>query len=83
MLFSVADLFSLSLPFRPTASQAESGFSFFSISDPPPFVGGTLSSSFPSAFVSRSAVMFLVLVWIQFELGQFGILVNSFVDSLG
>ncbi len=30
MLFSVADLFSLSLPFRPTASQAESGFSFFS-----------------------------------------------------
>ncbi len=30
MLFSVANLFSLSLPFRPTASQAESGFSFFS-----------------------------------------------------
>ncbi len=30
MLFSVADLFSLSLLFRPTASQAESGFSFFS-----------------------------------------------------
>ncbi len=30
MLFSVADLFSLSLPSRPTASQAESGFSFFS-----------------------------------------------------
>ncbi len=27
MLFSVADLFSLSLPFRPTASQAESGSS--------------------------------------------------------
>ncbi len=30
VLFSVADLVSLSLPFRPTASQAESGFSFFS-----------------------------------------------------
>ncbi len=30
VLFSVADLFSLSLPFRLTASQAESGFSFFS-----------------------------------------------------
>ncbi len=29
VLFSVADLFSLSLPFRPTASQAESGSSFF------------------------------------------------------
>ncbi len=55
----------------------------FPTSDPPPFVGRTLSSSFPSAFVSRSAVVFLVLVWIQFELGQFGILVNSFVDSLG
>ncbi len=30
MLFSVADLFSLSLHSRPTASQAESGSSFFS-----------------------------------------------------
>ncbi len=30
MLFSMADLFSLSLHSRPTASQAESGFSFFS-----------------------------------------------------
>ncbi len=30
VLFSVADLFSLSLPSRPTPSQAESGFSFFS-----------------------------------------------------
>ncbi len=30
MLFSVADLFSLSLPSRPTASQAESCFSLFS-----------------------------------------------------
>ncbi len=29
MLYSVADLFSLSLPFCPTASQAESGSSFF------------------------------------------------------
>ncbi len=55
----------------------------FPTSDPPPFVGRTLSSSFPSAFVCQSAVVFLVLVWIQFELGQFGILVNSFVDSLG
>ncbi len=30
MLFPVADLFSLSRPVRPAASQAESGFSFFS-----------------------------------------------------
>ncbi len=30
MLFSVADLFGLPLPSRPTASQAESGSSFFS-----------------------------------------------------
>ncbi len=30
MLFSVADLFSLSLSSRPTASHPESGFSFFS-----------------------------------------------------
>ncbi len=30
MLFSVADLFCLSLPSHPTASQAESDFSFFS-----------------------------------------------------
>ncbi len=30
VLFSVADLFSLSLPFRPTASQTDSGYSFFS-----------------------------------------------------
>ncbi len=28
--------------------------------------------------MSRSAVLFFVLVWTQFELGQFGILVNSF-----
>ncbi len=55
----------------------------FSTSDPPLLVGRTLSPSFPSAFVSRSAVVFFVLVWIQFELGKFGILVNSFVDSLG
>ncbi len=46
-------------------------------------VGRTLLPSFPSAFVSRSAVVYFFLVWIQFELGQFGILVNSFVDSLG
>ncbi len=80
MLFSVADLFSLSLPFRPTASR----LNLVSLSFPtsgPLFVGRTLSSSFPSAFVSRRAVVFLV--WIQLELGQFGILVNSFVDSLG
>ncbi len=55
----------------------------FPTSGPPLFIGRTLSSSFPSAFVSRNVVVFLVLVWIQFELGQFGILVNSFVDSLG
>ncbi len=69
MLFSVADLVSLSLSSCPTTSQAESGFSF-PTSDPPLFVGRTLSSSFPSAFVSRSTVVSFVLVWIQFELGQ-------------
>ncbi len=84
MLFSVADLFSLSLPFRPTASQAESGFSFFFHFRSSSF---RWKNSFIIIFISfcecRSVVMFLVLVWIQFELGQFGILVNSFVDSLG
>ncbi len=55
----------------------------FPTSDPPPFVGKTLSSSFPSAFVSRSTVVSFVLVWIQFELGQLGIFVNAFIDSLG
>ncbi len=55
----------------------------FPTSDPPPFVGRTLSSSFQSAFVSRSTVVSFVLVWIQFDLGQLGIFVNSFVDSLG
>ncbi len=55
----------------------------FPTSDPPPFVGRTLSPSFPSAFVSRSAVVSFVLAWIQFELRQFGVLVNYFVDSLG
>ncbi len=65
MLFSVADLFSLSLSSRPTASQAESGFSFFSHLRSSSFVGRTLSSSFPSAFVSRSTVVSFVLVWIQ------------------
>ncbi len=53
----------------------------FSTSDPPLLVGRTLLPSFPSTFVSRSAVV--SLVWIQFELGQLGIFVNSFVDSLG
>ncbi len=33
--------------------------------------------------MSQSTVVSFVLVWIQFELGQFGILVNYFVDSLG
>ncbi len=56
----------------------------FPTSDPPLFIGRTLSSYFPSAFrVSRSTVVSFDLVWIQFELGQHGILVNSFVDSLG
>ncbi len=55
----------------------------FSTSGPPLFVGRTLLPSFPSAFMSRNAVEFLVLVWIPFELGQFGILVNYFIDSLG
>ncbi len=51
-MFSVADWISLSLPSRPTASQAEAGFSFFSHFDPPPFFGRTLSSSFLSACVN-------------------------------
>ncbi len=55
----------------------------FPTSDLPLFVGRTLSLSFPSAFVSRSTVVSFVLVWIQFELGQLGMFVNSFVDSLG
>ncbi len=55
----------------------------FPTSDPPPFVGRNLSSSFPSAFVSRNRVVSFVLVWIRFKLGQLGIFVNSFVDSLG
>ncbi len=83
MLFSVADWFSSPLSSRPTASQAESGFSFFSHFDPPLFVGRTLSSLFPSAFVSRSTVVSFVLVWIQFELGQLGIFVNSFRRFIG
>ncbi len=82
MLFSVAE-FVLSLVSRPSASQANLGFLSF-----PTFIllfslEETPSSSFPSSSVSRSAVVFFVLVWIQFELGQFGILVNYFVDSLG
>ncbi len=83
VLFSVADLFSLSLPFCPTASQAESGFSFFSHFRSSFFRWKNSFIIFPSAFVSWNAVVFLVLVWIPLELGQFGILVNSFVDSLG
>ncbi len=84
MLFSVADLFSLSLPSRPTASQAESGFSFFSHFQSSSFRWkNAFILSFPSVFVSRSTVVSFVVVWIQFELGQFGILVNSFIDSLG
>ncbi len=55
----------------------------FPTSDPPPFVGRTPSSSYPSAFLSRNTLVSFVLVWIQFELGQLGIFVNSLVDSLG
>ncbi len=55
----------------------------FPTSYPHLFVGRTLSLSFPSALVSRNMVVSFVLVWIQFELGQLGIFVNSFVDSLG
>ncbi len=83
MLFPVAGSFVLSLLSRPSASQAESGFPFFSTSYLPLFVERTPSSSFPSSSVSRSAVVFFVLVWTQLELGHFGPLVNSFVDSLG
>ncbi len=54
----------------------------FPTSDPPPSVV-TLSSSFPSALVSRNTVVSFVLAWIQFELGRLGIFVNFFVDSLG
>ncbi len=54
---------------------------YFPTSHPPPFVR-TLSSSFPSAFVNRNTVVSFVLMWIRFELGQLGIFVNSFVDSL-
>ncbi len=83
MLFSVADLVSLSLSSRPTTSQAESVSFSFPTSGPSLFVGRTLSSSFPSAFVNQSTVVSFVLVWIHFELSQLGIFVNSFVDSLG
>ncbi len=82
MLFSVADLFSLLLHSRPTASQAESGFSFFSHFRSSSF---RWKNSFIIISISfcRNTVGSFVLVWIQFELGQFGILVNSFVNSLG
>ncbi len=59
------------------------GFLSFPTSYLPLFVERTPSSSFPSSSVSRSAVVFFVLVWTQLELGHFGTLVNSFVDSLG
>ncbi len=49
---------------------------YFPTSDP-------LSSSFPSAFVSRNTVVSFVLVWIQFDLCQLGIFVNYSIDSLG
>ncbi len=83
VLFSVADWVSWSLPSCATASQVESGFSFFSHFRSSSFRWKTLSSSFPSALVSQNTVVSFVLVWIQFELGQLGIFVNSFVDSLG
>ncbi len=59
------------------------GFLSFPTSYLPLFVERTPSSSFPSSSVSRSAVVFFVLVWTQFELGHFGVLVSSFIDSLG
>ncbi len=83
MLFSVADWVSLSLPYRPTASQAESGSSFFFHLRSSSFRWKNSFIIFPSAFVSRNTVLSFVLVWIQFELDQLGIFVNSFVDSLG
>ncbi len=55
----------------------------FPISDIPLSVGRILSSSFSSALVSRNTVLSFIPVWVQFELGQLGIFVNSFVDSLG
>ncbi len=79
---STADLFSLSLPFVWQLVRLNLVPLSFPTSGPPLFVGRTLSPSFPSASVSQNAVVFLVLVWIQFELGQLGILVTSFVDSL-
>ncbi len=55
----------------------------FPISDFPLSVGRIILSSFSSALLSRNTVVSFVLVWIQFELGQLGIFVNYFVDSLG
>ncbi len=80
MLFSVVGWVSWSRPSRLAANLVSLSFP---TSDPPPFIGRTLSSSFPSAFVSRNTVVSFVLVWIQFELGKLGIFVNYFVDSLG
>ncbi len=72
MLFSVAGWVSWSLPSRPAASQAESGFSSFSHFRSSSFVGIILSSSFSSALVSRNTVVSFVPAWVQFELGQLG-----------
>ncbi len=81
MLFSVTGWVSWSLPSRPTASQAESGLSFFSHFRSSSLIGRIISSSFPSALVSRSTVVSFVLSWIQVDLGRLGIFVNFFIDS--
>ncbi len=84
MLFTVADWVSLSLPSCPTASQAESSFSFFSHFRSSSFRWkNSFIIIFISLFLSQNTVGTFVLVWIQFELGQLGIFVNYFVDSLG
>ncbi len=71
------------LPSRPTASQAESGFSFFLHFRSSSFHLKYSLIIFPSALVSRNTVVSFVLVWIQFELSRLGIFVNFFIDSLG
>ncbi len=83
MLFLLADWVSWLLPSRLASSQAESGFSFFSHFRSSSFVGRTLSSSFPSALVSRNTVGSFVLLWIQFKLGRLEIFVHSFIDYFG
>ncbi len=83
MLFSVSGWVSWSLPSCPAASQAESGFSFFSHFRFSSFRWKNyFIIIFISSFESKHGGVF-VLVWIQFELGQLGIFVNYFVDSLG